>query len=184
VSSAGASSGFRRIAALLVAALLVVVPAGWIAWSSLEAARLAETIQTQTALAASLRTRIAGLEPAATAPEEAAPDVFLPGATPALAGAALQTTVARTIEGAGGRLIETEMARVEEAEADPGRLDLRVAFDAEIVSLQRILFELETGVPVLFVRSLEIQTAAEASEAPSPPLRVSMLVGGYLETTN
>jgi hypothetical protein len=58
-----------------------------------------------------------------------------------------------------------------------------VSFDADILSLQRILHQLETGMPILLVRSIDVQTSTEATEEASPPLRVLMLVGGYWEVT-
>jgi hypothetical protein len=67
---------------------------------------------------------------------------------------------------------------------DPGRVDLRVSFDTEIVGLQSILHQLETGTPILLARSLTVQSggAGEIVETESPPLRVVMVVGGYRET--
>jgi hypothetical protein len=109
--------------------------------------------------------------------------VYLPGKTAAIAGAALQSVVTGVINEAGGRVAETEFSPVDPADNDPTRVDLRVSFEAEIVSLQRILFGLETGVPLLQVRSLTTQTggAAEAVDSPNPKLRVVVVVGGYRE---
>jgi hypothetical protein len=52
------------------------------------------------------------------------------------------------------------------------------------VSLQLIFFELETGAPILFVRSLNVQSpeAFGQSGDQQPVLRVAMQVGGYRET--
>jgi hypothetical protein len=114
--------------------------------------------------------------------EEAAASVFLPGETPAIAGAALQRIVATTVETASGRVTESEISP-SESEEDPGRVDLRVSFDTEIVGLQKILFDLETGSPILLIRDLSVQTGSEAAdmEDSSPPLRVVAVVGGYWE---
>jgi hypothetical protein len=146
------------------------------------ASAAAETVSQQSAMLANLRSRIAEIEPETPDAEGTdAASVFLPGETPAIAGAALQRTIADTISAAGGRLIEIEFARVEASEDDPGRVDLRVSFESDIVSLQRILLDLESGLPVLLVRSVDVQSATEATEEMSPPLRVAMLVGGYWE---
>jgi hypothetical protein len=51
----------------------------------------------------------------------------------------------------------------------------------DIVGLQNVLLQLESGLPVLLIRSVDVQTSTEATEEASPPLRVLMLVGGYLE---
>jgi hypothetical protein len=175
----------RRAGALALVALLILIPAVWIAWSISAADAAADTLRTQSDLLVKLRERVATLGPGdlADASGDAAASVFIPGETPAIAGAALQRIVADAVKAAGGRVIETEFARVEATEEDPGRVDLRVSFDADILSLQRILHQLETGMPILLVRSIDVQTSTEATEEASPPLRVLMLVGGYWEVT-
>jgi hypothetical protein len=183
----GKAPGGRRIAALLAIALLVVAPATWVAWSLTSASVLAETVRSQSGLLEELRQRVARFGPRPGNVEIAgAESVYLPGETAAIAGAELQRTVVSAIESAGGRLVESEIARAEttEAEAEPGRVDLRVSFDTEIVGLQSILFALETGAPILLVRSVTVQSggAGEVAETESPPLRVVMTVGGYRET--
>jgi hypothetical protein len=175
----------RRIAALLAVALILVVPATWMAWSLNSVAVLDETMRSQSTLLRGLRSRLAALEPGKGVPGEVGDveSVFLPGGTAAIAGAALQRIVAQAVEGVGGRLIESEVVRVETAEEEPGRIDLRVSFDTEIVSLQQVLFEIETGVPILVVRSLTVQsgTVGNVVDTESPPLRVVILVSGYQE---
>jgi hypothetical protein len=181
-----AAPGRRRIAALFVVALILVVPATWVAWSLQSVAVLEDTVRSQAILLQGLRNRLAEFEPGETSPGDAADaeSVFLPGDTAAIAGAALQRIVAEAVEGVGGRLVESEVVRVETAEEEPGRIDLRVSFDTEIVSLQRVLFEIESGVPILIVRSLTVQsgTVGELVETESPLLRVVIMVSGYQET--
>jgi hypothetical protein len=180
-----AAPGRRRIAALLAVSLILVVPATWVAWSLNSVAVLDETTRSQSILLQGLRSRLAGFEPGEAAPGDLGDveSVFLPGDTAAIAGAALQRIVAEAVEGVGGRLVESEVVRVETAEEEPGRVDLRVSFDTEIVSLQRVLFEIETGVPILIVRSLTVQsgTVGDLVDTESPPLRVVILVSGYQE---
>jgi hypothetical protein len=180
-----AAPGRRRIAALLAVALILVVPATWVAWSLNSVAVLDETTRSQSILLQGLRSRLAGFEPGEAAPGDpgGVESVFLPGDTAAIAGAALQRIVAEAVEGVGGRLVESEVVRIETAEEEPGRVDLRVSFDTEIVSLQRVLFDIETGVPILIVRSLTVQsgTVGDLVDTESPPLRVVILVSGYQE---
>lgn len=177
--------GGRRIAALLAVALIVVAPATWVAWSLHSASLLEESVGSQAILLRSLQSRLAefGPEPGAADAITDAQSAFLPGGTPAIASAVLQRIVADAVESVGGQVVESEVVQVETAEAEAGRIDLRVSFDAEIVSLQRLLFEVESGVPILIVRSLTVQSggAGEVIETESPPLRVVMLVGGYQE---
>jgi len=174
--------GSRRIGALLLLSLLILAPVVWIAWSLHAASLAAESIHTQSETLAALRSRLSALTADASRAEEAAASVFLPGETPAIAGAALQRLVAATVESAAGRVTESEIAPTE-SEEDPGRVDLRVSFDTEIVGLQKILFDLESGSPILLIRDLSVQTGGETAEMAdaSPPLRVVAVVGGYWE---
>jgi hypothetical protein len=179
----------KRLAALFVLALLVLAPAGWIAWSLSASAILGETVRSQSLVLAALRQRLAALsEPGSTGSLADAASLYLPGGTPAIAGAALQRIVANAIHAGGGRLAESEFAPVEPAAGtpsadEPGRVNLRVSFDSEVVGLQRIIYDLENGVPILTLQALVVQSPAaiETDAAASPPLRVEMLVGGYWE---
>ena len=175
----------RGAVALLVVACMVIIPAIWTAWSLYAASVVAETVRSQSAVLAGLNERLAALaggSAGAAAPGEGA-SVHLPGGTAAVAGAALQRLVADKIAAAGGRLVESEFAPVDAAEEDPGRVDLRVSFETDIVGLQRVLYELESGLPILLVRTLTVQSpgATEIAAMANPPLRVDMLVGGFWE---
>jgi hypothetical protein len=172
----------KRIAALAAVGLLIVVPVLWIVWSLFAIAAAREATQTQRVILAQLKERLQ----TAQAGEGAlgltnAELVYLPGETSAIAGAALQRIVGNAVDAAGGRIIESELAQAPADEAD--RVDIRVSFDAETLSLQRILFQLETGLPVLILRTLDVQSVdpGENGENNNPQLRVTMLVGGYWE---
>ena len=175
-----------RIVALLVVAGLVLIPAVWTAWSLHAASVMGQTVREQSAVLDGLKERLAGLAagPGSAAAPGGAESLFLPGGTAAVAGAALQRLVADRIGAAGGRLVESEFAAVDAAEEDPGRVDLRVSFEADIVGLQRVLYELESGIPILLVRSLTVQSpgASDPAAMVNPLLRVDMLVGGYWES--
>ncbi len=180
--------GRNRLLALATFGLIVVAPISWAAWSLNAASVAAETISSQSLLLDGIRQRLSALKSSpqgANSPTDAA-SIYLPGATASIAGAGLQRIVADAIQSAGGRLVESEFARGEPSEEEPGRVDLRVAFDADTVTLQTILFQLESGMPVLLLHALSIQSsgATEAAEGASPPLRVTLLVGGFWEAGN
>jgi hypothetical protein len=175
----------RRIIALAAVAALVLVPTLWTTWSLHAASVVAETLREQSAVLAGLNQRLAGLTaaPLGTGAAGEAGSLFLPGKTAAVAGAALQRMVADRIAAAGGRLVESEFAPLEAAEEDPGRVDLRVSFEADVVGLQRVLYDLESGIPILLVRSLTVQSpgVSDSAAMANPLLRVDMLLGGYWE---
>ena len=177
----------QRLLAILVVGLIVVVPALWIGWSLSAASETVEANRIQTETLDSLKARLAALNAGSGGSAAKTASVYLPGETPAIAGAALQTLVSKTIEGAGGRIAESEIARqeaeTEGEEGETGAVSLRVTFDTDIAGLQRIVFQLETGAPLLMVRALTVEakdaTATAATE--SPMLSVVMLVRGYRE---
>ena len=171
----------KRIAALLAVAFIILAPALWIIWGLYAASLTAESNRTQREMLAALQARIDGLAPAENSGAADPASVFLPGETPAIAGAALQRLVTSTIATAGGRVTESEISAVE-AEDDPGRVELRASFDTEIVGLQKILYELERGMPVLLLRTLDVQSGDVTLGEPSPALRVVMEIAGRWET--
>jgi hypothetical protein len=173
----------RRIAALLAVGLMVLVPVLWIAWSLSAASVIAQSNRDQSEALASLRTRLAALSAGSSGAQANIASVYLPGKSPAIAGAALQRIVANTVEGAGGHMAQSEIARPETPEAAAGMVNLRAEFATDIVGLQRIIFELETGAPILMMQSITVDTpdAAAAGDTTSPALNVILLVRGYWE---
>jgi hypothetical protein len=177
----------QRLLAILVVGLMVGVPALWIGWSLNAASETVEANRIQAETLDSLKARLAALNAGSGGAEAKAASVYLPGETPAIAGAALQTLVSRTIEAAGGRIAESEIARqeaeTEGQEDESGAVSLRVTFDADIAGLQRIVFQLESGAPLLMVRALTVEAKDVTAIAPteSPMLSVVLLVRGYRE---
>ena len=174
----------RRIVALLVVGLMVIVPGLWIVWSLGIASTVAESNRVQAEALDSLKVRLAALNTGTNNASAGAASVYLPGETQALAGAALQRLVANAVEGAGGRLEESEISRPEGPEEEAGAVHLRVSFNADIVGLQRVIFELETGAPILMLQALTIEAkeAAVAGEGnENPVLNVVLMVRGYWE---
>jgi hypothetical protein len=184
MSETGKSSLNRgRIGALLVVALLIVTPVVWIAWSLHAASVARAAAESEAELLAGFRQRLEELaqNPADAGPAIDAESIYLPGETDAIAGAALQRLVAEAIEKAGGRVLESELGIAEPDPADPGRIDLRISFETEIEGLQRIVFELETGAPILMLKGLDVRSvdATEVAATESPTLRVVMVVEAH-----
>lgn len=177
-----APGGSERIAAFAIVALMIVLPAIWIGWSLNTASALSDDVRSQAETLNSLQTRLAALNASAAGDQAKMASVYLPGATSAIAGAALQQIVAAAVESAGGHLAESEIVRPQ-AEAEPGAVNLRVSFDTDIVGLQHVLFDLETGAPILMVTSITVSAPAAADAAPteSPALSVVMMVSGRWE---
>jgi hypothetical protein len=177
-----ASASPRRIGALLAVALIVVVPVFWVIWSLSAASATAEENRAQAETLASLQARLKALNASASADKASTASVFLPGKSRAIAGAALQRIVATTVEGAGGRMVQSEIASTAGAEEEPGVVNLRAEFDTDIVGLQRIVHELETGAPILMVQDLTVETAKTDAASENPRLSVVVQIRGHWET--
>jgi hypothetical protein len=177
-----ASTSPRRIAALLAVALMVVLPVFWVVWSLTAASAIAEENRDQAETLASLQTRLKALNASANADKAGTASVFLPGKSRAIAGAALQRIVANTVEGAGGRMVQSEIASSTTTEEEPGVVNLRAEFDTDIVGLQKIVHELETGAPILMVQDLTVETAKADAASENPGLSVVVQLRGHWET--
>lgn len=154
----------------LVLLLLVGVNACtslWNSWSGYSSA--AENLE-------HLRTRkgLAGLNFTTQPPVGAA---YIEGQTTTVAGASLQQRVGTILAEAGGSVLSSELD-LREAGADGGRIGLVVACDIDQNALQRALYEIEAGMPVLTVDRLTVQTASGDEKSAAPRLRAQVSVSG------
>lgn len=178
----------RQVGAVALAGALVVAAVAWLAWGWLAREALEERIAVQASQLAHLDRRLAALnaEEGQTQGEGAAPPaVYYPGATAPIAAASVQRTVDSIIDDAGGRLIESQLLPITEADPDGHRIDLRTSFEATIDSLQSILFEIETRRPIMLVRSLSVRSFVAVgrndADEDDPLLQVSLVVAGFWE---
>ena len=122
--------------------------------------------------------------------EQATEGYYLSGGTDALAAAALQDQVSALVDGNGGALRSMQpMAGVDEQGFR--RITVRVEMTATIEPLFETLYALETGMPVLFVENLDIQSRhlrrrnSQATTTPiatddEPLLVVAFDLSGYM----
>jgi general secretion pathway protein M len=96
---------------------------------------------------------------------------FFKGQTSTLASAALLQRITSIISKAGGTVVSTEVVQ-QGAQSKDGYLTAIANCELEQDALQRVLYDIEAGVPFLFVDQLIIQTASGTSE--NGPLRVTL----------
>lgn len=179
-----------RAAALLLLAAVLALAYVWIvepiaaAYANTEAAiadtrDLVERYDRLAAARTSLEAQLAAIE---QKPDTAA--YYLSGATDALAAASLQARVTALVEGNGASLLSIQTLTSSE---DRGlrRVAIRLQMTAEIAPLVRVLHGLESGIPLLFVDNLELQSQAAPAIEPdaaetSAPLIVGFDLYGYL----
>ena len=104
---------------------------------------------------------------------------FLEGPTVTVAGAALLQRVANAVSNAGGT-IQSSQVDVAGIEAKNGLVGLVVSCEMEQPALQKLLYDLEVGMPFLFVDQLDVQVpqTTAANEGGVGKIRVVLGVSG------
>jgi len=83
---------------------------------------------------------------------------FLEGATVTVAGAALLQRVAAAVTKAGGNVLSSQLD-VQGPHAKAGLVSMVANCEMEQSALQSLLYDLEAGMPFLFIDQLDIQVA-------------------------
>ena len=103
------------------------------------------------------------------------------GSSETVAASALQRYIVERLEIAGG-IVQSVQAEAKSEIIPPGfqRLMAQVAFDASMMALQRFLFEVETGLPFVFIDSLAAQAApAQPDVRAGDRVRVALTVTSF-----
>jgi general secretion pathway protein M len=86
---------------------------------------------------------------------------FLEGRTVTIAGAALQHRVDAVVNEAGGNVLSSQVD-LQGSEAKQGYVRLSANLEIDQSNLQQLLYELETGMPFLFIDQLVVQMPQSA----------------------
>jgi general secretion pathway protein M len=164
------------IAAAMYAALLLIC--AFVTWDAL--ADLHDRSDTLRA-ATDMLDRIEGREQATGPGQSFGPDApagspFLEGQPIGVAGAGLEQRVTGAISENGGNVLSTQMD-LNSANAKKGLVGLIVSCELKQPALQRVLYDLEAGMPFLFVDQLEVQ-APQRTGGENGPMRVLITVSG------
>ncbi len=135
------------------------------------------TLSKSQELLAQLRSRQPGGPNAAGQARQGSP--FLEGPSVTVAGASLLQRVSGAITAVGGT-IQSSQVDVEGVQAKDGFVGLLISCEVEQPALQKLLYDLEAGMPFLYVDQLDVQMpqAASANEAVSGKVRVVLGVSG------
>jgi general secretion pathway protein M len=140
-----------------------------LAWSG--AADMLERRQA-VAAASDLLAQLEGRRPGAFAtPAGAASAVptgspFLEGQTLTVAGAALLQRVADAVTKVGGSVLSTQVD-VQGVQAKDGYVNVLASCEVEQAAMQPLLYDLEAGMPFLFIEQFVAQIAQTSTQAPS-----------------
>jgi general secretion pathway protein M len=160
--------------------LLVIVALLFTAWAS-----VADIFARRQALAASedLLAQLEGRRTAAFGgPGSPAGPVptgspFLEGQTVTVAGAALLQRVAEAVTRVGGNVLSSQV-ELQGTQSKNGFISLIASCEVEQAALQRLLYDLESGMPFLFVEQLVAQAPQAAAASNTMRMRVVLSVAG------
>jgi general secretion pathway protein M len=102
---------------------------------------------------------------------------FLEGATVTIAGAALLERVVGAVTRHGGGVLSSQLD-LQGPQSKDGFLSVIANCDLEQRTLQETVYELEAGMPFLFVDQLVVQASTAAAGASGGKLRVLISVSG------
>ena len=101
---------------------------------------------------------------------------FLEGPTVTVAGAALLQRVATAVSNVGGT-IQSSQVDVLGTQAKDGFVGLVVSCEMEQASLQKVLYDLEVGMPFLFVDQLDVQIPQTTANEAGAGGRIRVVLG-------
>jgi general secretion pathway protein M len=102
---------------------------------------------------------------------------FLEGATVTVAGAALIQRVAGAVTKFGGNVLSTQV-ELKGTQSKAGFLSILASCEIDQVGLQQLLYDLEAGMPFLFIDQLVVQAPSTTSNSGSGKLRILLAVSG------
>jgi general secretion pathway protein M len=111
---------------------------------------------------------------------------FLEGRTVTIAGAALQQRVVAAVTEAGGNVLSTQVD-LQGSETKQGYVSLSANLEIIQSNLQQLLYDLETGMPFLFIDQLVVQMPQTAGRVESATettrMRVQIDVSGQWQVS-
>jgi general secretion pathway protein M len=102
---------------------------------------------------------------------------FLEGPTVTVAGAALQQRVTSAVTKVGGNVLSSQVD-LEGSKAKQGYVSLVASCEVEQPALQQLLYDLEAGMPFLFVDQLVVQAPQTGTGEEGSRMRVLLGVSG------
>jgi general secretion pathway protein M len=102
---------------------------------------------------------------------------FLEGQSLTVAGAALLQRVAAAVTAVGGNVLSSQVD-VQGAQAKDGYVSVIASCDLDHTALQRLLYDLEAGMPFLFVEQLVAQSPTISATPDSGRMRLLLAVSG------
>lgn len=179
MSSANAVARALTASPLVAVTLYVAIVGGLLLMAGLSVADVVahrQALAQTTDLLDQLRGRKAGAGAAALSSAEHPGTPFLEGPTVTVAGANLLQRVAAAVGNAGGT-IQSSQVDVSGAQTWDGFVGLVVSCELEQPALQKVLYDLEAGMPFLFVDQLDVQVPQSTATSETGTGRVRVILG-------
>ena len=106
---------------------------------------------------------------------------FLEGQTVTVAGAALQQRIGNAVKNVGGNVLSSQID-LQGLDSKKGFVSLTASCEVDQPALQQLLYDLEAGMPFLFVDQLTVQ-APQQTGADNARMRVLVGVSGQWQGT-
>jgi general secretion pathway protein M len=100
---------------------------------------------------------------------------FVEGQTLTVAGAALQQRIGSAVKAVGGNVLSSQID-LQGTDSKKGFLSLTASCEVEQPALQQLLYDLEAGMPFLFIDQLTVQ-APQAIGSAETAARMRVLIG-------
>jgi general secretion pathway protein M len=182
IASGNAAARWLSGSRLIAVTLYLAVTGGLLLMAGLS---IADVIAHREALAQTsdlldqLRSRKGSAKNASATSAEHPGTPFLEGPTVTVAGANLLQRVAAAVGNVGGS-VQSSQVDVSGAQVKDGFVGLVVSCELEQPALQKVLYDLEAGMPFLFIDQLDVQVpqTTALSEAGTGRVRVILGVSG------
>jgi general secretion pathway protein M len=152
----------RTVGAVLVlaAVLIGLLVTYWLAGSSLSA--LQSNYNARQDLVDTLRKRRISTGIALHRTGAAHADPFLSAPTETLAASALDDNIRRIANASNGTVVSSHPVVDHDSESPGNKIEIKAVIDGKIDALQTLLFQLETGTPLVFVDELSLEVRSDS----------------------
>ncbi len=178
ISATETVSGRRRSFAVLIYFALVAVLLALALWLIADLMARSDAVSAAKARLAQIESRAnPGGAPGSEADPKAVGSPFLEGETITVAGASLQQRIDAAVAKAGGA-VRSSQIELDGPQAKDGFVSLTANIEIAQPALQPLLYDLEAGMPYLFVDNLAVQSPQAFGEAETARMRVVIGVSG------
>jgi general secretion pathway protein M len=167
-----------RAAALLYLALIIAFVLTTIE-TSLDLVARRDAAIAISSLLEQIEARTSRRSPSAAPTDISAPagSPFIEGTTMSVAGATLLQRVAAAIARVRGNVLSSQVD-LQGSQSKAGFITVTASLEVDAASLQSLLYDLEAGMPFLFIDQMVVQAPTGASGAAGGKLRVLLSVSG------